>query len=189
MQYYLIPSANKYLRDLSDEKRRDYLEKYKWITWTDKGAEFAFADYVAHVGRMKGLPAFDDFDMKQPEPDLFGSTITPARHFTNFSLRHSSNNLNAEIDNEVRTLVNLMNAMYFIGQNHDGCTKNWWLRQGTSDNHTSQTVIANLATSLENRGRNVNTILYWDAGHGADQDAEDFIAWIGNVTGFSKLKR
>jgi hypothetical protein len=79
-----------------------------------------------------------------------------------------------------------MNAMYFIGQKNDGCAKYWWLRQGTSDNHTSQSVIANLATILENHGKDVNTFLYWDAGHGADQDTEDFIAWIGNVTGISK---
>ena len=70
---------------------------------------------------MKGLPAFDDFDMKQPEPDLFGNTTTEARHFTSFSLQQSSVNRNAEIDSEVKTLVNMMNAMYFIGQNSDGC--------------------------------------------------------------------
>ncbi len=186
LKYYLIPSANKYLRGLTDEKRKEYLENNKWITWTDTGAAFSFTDYVAHVGRMKGLPAFDDFDMRQPEPLLFGSTNTPARHFTNFSLRHSANNQNAEIDKEVKTLVNLMNAMYFIGQNNKECARYWWLRQGSSDNHTSQTVIANLATSLENQGRDVNTFLYWDAEHGADQDAEEFIEWIGNITGFSK---
>jgi hypothetical protein len=124
--------------------------------------------------------------MRQPEPLLFGSTNTPARHFTNFSLRHSANNQNIEIDKEVKTHVNLMNAMYFIGQNNKECARYWWLRQGSSDNHTSQTVIANLATSLENQGRDVNTFLYWDAGHGADQDAEEFIEWIGNITGFSK---
>jgi len=32
----------------------------------------------------------------------------------------------------------------------------------------------------------VNTWLYWDAGHGANEDPEDFIAWIGNITGFAK---
>jgi hypothetical protein len=186
LQNYLIPSANKYLRSLADEKREEYLTNNKWITWTDKRAVFAFADYVKHVGRMKGLPAFDDFGMKQPEPNLFGNKTTEARHFTSFSLRQSSGNKSAEIDSEVKTLVNMMNAMYFIGQNNSSCAKNWWLRQGTSDNHTSQTVIANLATSLENRNKAVNTFLYWDAKHGADEDPEDFIAWIGNVTGFSK---
>ena len=46
--------------------------------------------------------------------------------------------------------------------------------------------MVNLATSLENRNKEVNAWVYWDAGHGADEDAEDFIAWIGNVSGFSK---
>ena len=55
---------------------------------------------------------------------------------------------------------------------------------GTSDSHTSLTVIGNLAASLENRNKDVNALLYWDAGHGADEDAEDFIAWIGRITGF-----
>jgi hypothetical protein len=132
---------------------------------------------------MKGSPAFDDFDMNQPETNEFGNKTTDSRHFTNFSLRHASGDKNAEIGNELKLLVNMMNAMYFIGQNNSGCAENWWLRQGTSDAHTSQTVIANLAASLENRNRNVNTLLYWDAGHGADQDAEDFIAWVGKITG------
>jgi len=185
LQFYLVPSANKFLKGLSDEKRKEYLEKNKWISWSDNGAMFTFSDYVLHVGRMKGLPAFDDFDMKQPEPNEFGSKTVASRHFTNFSLQHSAGNNSAEIDSEVKTLVNMMNAMYFIGQNNAGCTKNWWLRQGTSDAHTSQTVIANLATSLENLNKNVNTFLYWDAGHGADEDAEAFIAWMKDLTGFS----
>jgi len=180
---YLIPSANKYLRGLTDEKRKEYLANNTWITWTDNGATFAFADYVTHVGRMKSLPAFDDFNMKQPEPILFGNKTTDARHFTNFSLRQTTGNKSAEIDSNLKTVVNMMNAMYFIGQNNSGCAKYWWLRQGTSDNHTSQTVIANLATSLENRNKDVNTWLYWDAGHGADEDPEDFIAWVGRITG------
>jgi hypothetical protein len=184
LQYYLIPSADKFLKDLSDEKRNEYLSNNKWITWSDKGATFSFADYVTHVTRMKGLPAFDDFDMRQPEPNLFGNRTTAARHFTNFSLTQSTGNKNSVIDSEVITAVNLMNAMYFIGQNNKDCVKYWWLRQGTSDNHTSQSVIVNLATSLENRKKDVNTWLYWDVGHGADQDAEDFISWIGSVTGY-----
>jgi hypothetical protein len=187
LQYYLIPSANKYLRGLTDEKRKEYLKKNKWITWTEvNGATFTFAGYVTHVGRMKGLPAFDDFDMKQPEPNEFGNKTIDSRHFTNFSLRQSTGNNSAEIDPDLRMLVNMMNAMYFIGQNNSDCARYWWIRQGTSDNHTSQTVIANLATSLENRNKDVNTWLYWDAGHGADEDPEDFIVWIGNVTGYSK---
>jgi hypothetical protein len=188
LKYYMIPSADKFLKGLSDEKRKEYLSKNSWLKWNDDGPSFSFADYVTHVGRMKGLPAFDDFDKKQPEPSLFGNKTIDSRHFTNFSLRHSSGNNSDEIDSEVKTLVNLMNAMYFIGQDNNDCVKYWWLRQGTSDAHTSQTVIVNLTASLENRKKDVNTFLYWDAGHGADEDAEDCIAWIAKNTGYSTDK-
>ncbi len=186
LQTYLIPSANKYLRGLTGEKRKEYLAKNQWITWTDSGASFAFSDYVSHVGRMKLLPAFDDFDMKQPEPILFGDKTVNARHFTDFSLQQASGDKGARINNELQTIVNMMNAMYFIRRNSRGCAQYWWIRHGTSDNHTSLTVITNLAISLENRNKNVNTWLHWDAGHGADEDPEDFIAWIGKITGFTR---
>lgn len=186
LRFYLIPSATNYLKELSDDARKAYLANNPWIKWTDHGAAFAFADYVSHVGRMKGLPAFDDFNMRQPEPELFGNTTTAARHFTSFSLRRSTGNKNAEIDGELKTIVNMMNAMYFIGQNNRDCAGIWWLRNGTSDNHTSQTVMINLATSLENMGREVNARLFWDGGHCADDDPEGLINWIGAVTGFTK---
>ncbi len=46
-------------------------------------------------------------------------------------------------------------------------------------------MISNLAVSLENRGKNVNALMYWDARHGANLDPADFIDWIGNLTGYS----
>jgi hypothetical protein len=186
LRTYLYPSANKYLKGLANEKRQEYLAKNPWIAWSEKGATFTFADYLSHVGRMKGLPAFDDFDMRQPEPNEFGGRTVDSRHFTNFSLRQATGNAKATIDAEVQTLVNLMNPMYFIGQNNPAMAGHWWIRHGTSDNHTSLTVIANLAASLENRKKDVNAWLYWDAGHGADEDAEDFIGWIGTITGYRK---
>jgi len=57
--------------------------------------------------------------MAQPEPRLFG----------------------AKIDGGPQSVVNMMNAMSFIGRNEGGCSGYWRLRQGSSDNHISQTVI------------------------------------------------
>ena len=185
LQEYLVPSANAYIRKLTPADRQQYLAKNRWISWSDRGASFTFKDYVAHIGRMKGLPAFDDFEMAQPEPLLFGSKTILARHFTEFSLRRAAGSA-AGVDPEVQRLVTMMNAMSFIRERHPGCVNFWWLRQGSSDNHTSQTVMANLALSLENQGRVVDAWLYWDAGHGANEDAEQFIAWIGSVTGFDR---
>jgi hypothetical protein len=183
LHHALLPSANKYLKALSPAMRQEYLTKNRWISWSDHGASFTFKDYVTHVGRMKGVPAFDDLEMKQPEPLLFGTRTIEARHFTEFSLRHAVGSART-VDPELQKLVDMMNAMYFIGRRHSGCVKHWWLRQGSSDNHTSQTVMANLGVSLENQGKSVDSWLYWDAGHGANEDGEQFIAWICDITGY-----
>ena len=79
-----------------------------------------------------------------------------------------------------------MNAMYFIGRINTSCAGFWWLRNGTSDNHTSQTVMTNLATSLENQGKEVNARLFWDGGHCDDNEPENFINWIGEITGYTR---
>lgn len=184
VRYFLSPSASRYLKELPDSTRNDYLKKNNWITWKDNKASFKFKDYVSHVGRMKGLPAFDDFDKNSPENILFGSDSIDARHFTNFSLQHLKRNKKAEIDKEIMNLTNLMNAFYFAKQENKGCAQFWWLRNGTSDNHTSQTVMINLATKLQNINKDVNAWLFWDGGHCADYDPEGFIEWIKNITGY-----
>jgi hypothetical protein len=188
LQYFLFPSAKEYLEGLTEEKRNNYLASNKWITWTDKGASFIFQDYVSHVGRMKNMPAFDDFDKRQPEPVLFGNKTTDSRHFTNFSLQHSTSVNNSEIDKELKMLVNMMNANYFIGEDNKGCADYWWLRNGSRDNHTSQTVMVNLVTGLENRGKIVNAALFWDGGHCADDDPEGMVSWMGKITNYSLNK-
>ena len=185
VQTYLAPAANRYLQALPEAERTAYLAQNAWITWDGSQASFSFNDFIRHVGRTKGLPAFDAFDLSAGENSLFGNETTNARHFTKFSLRQASGDANAEIDSDLGEKVNLMNPMYFINQGCSGCAKYWWLRTGTSDADTSLTVISNLAASLENQGKQVNAVLYWDAGHGADQDAEEFIAWIGQITGYT----
>lgn len=188
LQYFLFPSANEYLRKLTEGRRNEYLARNKWITWTEKGASFSFPDYVSHVGRMKNIPAFDDFDKKQPEPVLFGNKNTDSRHFTNFSLQHSTNVKNSEIDNELKMLVNMMNANYFVREDNKSCADYWWLRNGSRDNHTSQTVMVNLATGLENRDKIVNAALFWDGGHCADDDPEGMVSWMCKITNYSLNK-
>ena len=111
-------SANKFLKNLTAARRSEYLAKNPWITWTDKGAEFSCADFVKHVGRMKGQPAFDGFTLKSPENNLFGNTTIDSKHFTNFSLQKSTGNPNATIDAEMQSVVNMMNPMFFIAQNN-----------------------------------------------------------------------
>ncbi|MCE5345740.1 MAG: alpha/beta hydrolase [Bacteroidales bacterium] len=181
LTYYLQPSVMHYLASLPDKESAKYLAENKWIDWQDGKATFSFDNYLNHVGRMKGLPAFDDFEMRSPETALFGTEDTNTRHFTEFSLSHSEKTTQNEISDELKGKINMMNAMFFILNNNEGCAPNWWLRNGTSDNHTSQTVMINLATALENNNKNVNTELFWDGGHCADFDPEGLINWITEI--------
>lgn len=184
LQDYLCPSANVYLASLSPAKRREYLQENSWIKWSGNAATFEFSDYLAHIGRMKGLPAFDDFEMRKPETIEFGNRTTNARHFTDFSLQRSTGNPNAKIGEDLQSMVDLMNPMYFIVKGNLGCAKHWWIRHGSSDRDTSLPIVVNLATSLENQKKDVNVRLYWDAGHGTDLDPEDFVAWVAKITGY-----
>jgi len=181
---YLIPSANKYLNALTNESRVTYLSQRGWITWSNNSALFTFADYVAYIGRSKTLPAFDRFDLSSFENSLFGNSTTNTRHFTNFSLQYTSGDPNAEIDGELQTLVNMMNPMYFIQQNNSDCAQYWFIRTGTKDTDTAHIIFGNLATILENGGKDVNASLYWDGGHGVNQDPEAFVAWVSQITNY-----
>ena len=188
VQTYLIPSANSYLINLSDEEREAYLDTRSWITWsiTGNSATFTFEDYAENLYRVKKLPAFDAFNLLAVENIVFGNETTNARHFTNYSMRQTTGDPSAEIDNDLKTVVNLMNPMYFISQDCcSGCANYWWIRHGTNDTNTALSVITNLAIILENKGTDVNVSLYWDARHLANEDPEDFIAWIGEVTGYT----
>jgi hypothetical protein len=189
LKEFLIPSANKYLRGLADDKRKEYLDKNTWITWDGNTAKIDFAAYVStRIGRQRTAPGFDDFEMKQSGPILFGTRTIDARPFTNFGVQHATGNPSATVAPEIQTLVNMFNPMYFIEQHNPGVAGHWWIRHGAAESSTSQTVPINLVTILENQGKDVNAWLYWDAGHCVDQDPEGFVAWVGKITGYKNNK-
>ncbi|MDX3233668.1 alpha/beta hydrolase [Streptomyces sp. ME19-01-6] len=184
---YLEPAATTYLKALSDSDRASYLSQNPFITWSADKATFTWADFLEHVGaRKKDAPAFDPFGLSSPENNLFGTGTTKARHFTLYSLRHATGNDSARLDSDLPKKLDLMNPMHFLGQHNPRRAKHWWIRVGIKDSDTSLTVVGNLAACLENLGDDVNAAMYWDAGHGANEDAGDFITWIGKVTGYRK---
>jgi len=98
MDQYLLPSATKYLADLSESARAKYLKEYSFITWAGGKATFTWKQFLDHVGtRMKSVPAFDTFNLSAAENIEFGSATENARHFTLYSLRHVTGNQNAEL--------------------------------------------------------------------------------------------
>lgn len=135
--------------------------------------------------RKKGVPAFDAFDLSSAENNLFGSGTVKARHFTLFSLRKATGDPGAVIDSDLPEKVSMMNPMFFLRQRNPARAKHWWIRVGTKDTDASLTIVGNLAASLANLGDQVDAAMYWDAGHASNEDAADFVAWIGKATGYT----
>jgi hypothetical protein len=97
-------------------------------------------------------------------------------------LRHATGDASADLEADVSLKLDQMNPMHFLAKANPGRAKHWWIRVGTKDTDTSLTVVANLAAALDNLGDDVNAAIYWDAGHGANEDADAFITWIGRVS-------
>jgi hypothetical protein len=182
---YLAPAAETYLAALPAADRAAYLAENAFITYAEGKASFSWPDFLVHVGaRKKSAPAFDAFDLTTGENNLFGLGTTQARHFTLPSLRAATGDAAAELDADIPEKLKLMNPMGFIAEANSGRARHWWIRVGTKDSDTSLTVVGNLAAALENLGDDVDARMYWDAGHGANEDAAAFIAWIAASTGY-----
>ncbi|GAA1460572.1 subtype B tannase [Williamsia maris] len=185
LETYLQPSASRYLAALSATDRAKYLAANPFITYTDQKATFSWADYLTHVGvRKKSTPAFDAFDLSAGENNEFGLGTTKARHFTDYSMSKDTTGLTTRrLDKDIPDALNLMNPMYHLGRGDTERAEHWWIRLGTKDSDTALTVSANLAAAVSARGETVDHRMYWDAGHGANEDAADFITWVKKIAG------
>ncbi|WP_406004936.1 alpha/beta hydrolase [Streptomyces sp. NBC_00637] len=182
---YLRPAATAYLDGLSAEARSAYLAANPAIGWDGGRASFTWDAYLAHMGgRNKNVPSFDGFGLTTGENNLFGKGTVGARHFTRYGLDHDTTGLTTKrLDKDIPETLALMNPMHFIRQRHAGRSRHWWIRLGTSDPHTSLTVAGNLAASLAGLGDDVNSAMYWDAGHATNRDPAAFLNWAAQVTG------
>lgn len=171
---FLTPEATAFLAALPDPT--EYLAANPNIAWDGTKAAFDWQGFLNHVGpRKKPAPAFDRMDLSSGENNLFGTGKTESRIFTAFTAQAAGVTLDADIP----AVVALMNPMPAL--TNTARARKWWLRVGAKDSDTSLTVVGNLDAALRDLGDQVSTRYYWDAGHGANQDAGDFIAWIATI--------
>ena len=116
------------------------------------------------------------------EPDLFGTETVKTRHFTAFSKAHDPSETDDVIDEALETVIHMMNPYYFVRTGNPGCAGHWWMRYGAKDRDTSIPVFTNLATLLENQGKDVNARLVWDGGHCADDDPDGVMIWMQELS-------
>ena len=96
----LSPDGNglfrEYIESLYLESAQDAIDtgedvsKTPWLTVSDGTAvHMDFDKYIATVKRLKGVPAFDAFDMTTGENNEFGTYDISNKHFTRYALEHS----------------------------------------------------------------------------------------------------
>ena len=173
-EYYktvIIKSAQKELDKGTD------LSSFSWLSISDgKVVDIDFDAYVAHVGRMKVTPAFDDVALTSGENNLFGTKSIDNQHFTKFSYENSTVK-GSMADSDV---IKLMNPMNYI--NRDNLPKNWRIRHGEMDADTSLAISLILSTKLKNNGYNVDYASPWAISHSGDYDLDELFTWIDNIS-------
>lgn len=184
MEEYLLPEAKRFMEKKSPAEREEYLKKNPWLKPQGDGYTFTFSDFATHAGREKNLPAFDEFPLNNAETLVFGSATENARHFTPFSIQKATGDPNAQVDEELRHITNIFNPMWHVLQGNPGCADHWWIRHGGVDGATSVPTVLNLATALENRGKQVDARIIWDGGHCEDDDPEGLIRWYCDICGY-----
>jgi len=78
--------------------------------------------------------------------------------------------------------VRLMNPMYYIGDPASSVAPHWYIRHGARDRDTAFPVIINLATKLEDTGRDVNFKLPWNRPHSGEYTLNELFARVRSIT-------
>lgn len=170
----VITSAQVALDEGSD------LSGLDWLTVRDgRVRDLDFDRYVRYAGRMKLPPAFDALDLSSGENQLFGTQVIDRQHFTAFARQR---NTAADPGLADTDQIKMMNAMSYIGTSGATTSRHWRIRHGTRDRDTSLAVPAILATTLLNKGYDVDFALPWDRPHSGDYDLDALFSWMDRIT-------
>ena len=74
-----------------------------------------------------------------------------------------------------------MNPMYYLGDKSVTTAKHWRIRHGSVDRDTSLPIPVILATSLKNKGYDVDFAIPWNRPHSGDYDLDALFAWMAKV--------
>lgn len=179
---FVLKSATKEKKTLDSQTRLQKLavpgsaiESQEYITFQGEEAVAIDMDsFVAKITRMKRVPAFDSLTLECCENEEFGDENVFARHFTEFSMKHSK--LKAEMADEEK--IKLLNPIPFIENGNCDVAKNWRIRHGAFDRDTSLAIPVILATLLQNKGYQVDFCLPWGLPHSGDYDLKELFEWI-----------
>lgn len=138
---------------------------------------FDLEEHVRDVGRMKPVPAFDEWAGHSPENEVFGSAKLSARHFTAFGAAHDT----AGLEQAPEELVRLMNPMDQLQVPGNVSAAHVRIRHGSHDPHTSWAIPTLLAETMRSRGIDVDYALEWGKPHSGDYDLRELFDWIEKI--------
>ena len=181
---FLLPAADKWLRAQSDETLELYSSDRPWLHWDGRNASFSFSDYEIYLGRLKGMPAFDSIELGQSENTAFGRDTEPAAHYTEYVIRRITGDNTVCVPEHIMEQRNLLNPMVRLKKGTGQIAEHWWFRLGTKESGFACPLVVNAATAMENRFEDVNFRLIWDGGHCAEDDLDEQMKWISDITGY-----
>lgn len=140
-----------------------------------------YLNYVVSTQPLKSVPAFDSYNVDGAEAsgenDEFGNSKGSNVNFTEWSAAKAGTTLSDEIKENAR----LMNPMNFIGDNQTSIASHWYIRHGARDRDTAFPIAINLATKLENNGKDVNFKIAWNRPHSGDYALDELFKWIKTI--------
>ncbi|OYU65956.1 MAG: alpha/beta hydrolase [Cytophagaceae bacterium BCCC1] len=170
---YLIASAQKALNEGIDLSSFSFLKIVN-----NKVSSVDFDDYMLYLERMKTPPAFDALDNKSFENNLFGNASIDNRHFTAYSFKNS-NDPKPFMAEQMQ--IRMMNPMNYIGAELAKTSIYWRVRHGAKDRDTGFAIPIILATTLQNRGYNIDFSLPWSKPHSGDYDLKELFDWVDKI--------
>ena len=107
----------------------------------------------------------------------FGNEQGSDVNFTAWAAAKTGSTLSDEIKENVR----LLNPMYFIGDTATSVAPHWYIRHGARDRDTAFPIAINLATKLQNAGKDVNFKFPWNRPHSGDYALNELFSWIAKI--------
>ena len=140
-----------------------------------------YLNYVVSTQALKGVPSFDSYNVDgasaSGENGEFGNAQGTDVNFTAWAAAKTGSTLSEEVKENVR----LMNPMNFIGDGASSIAPHWYIRHGARDRDTAFPVAINLATKLQNSGKDVNFNLPWNRPHSGDYSLNELFSWIAEI--------
>ena len=144
-----------------------------------------YLSYVATKTALKGVPAFDSKGVAgskaSGENEEFGDSKGSSVNFTSYSLLKATGNEKAVLDKVIEENVRLLNPMRMMDEEGSCIAPHWYIRHGAIDRDTAFPIPINLATKLENKGKDVNFKLPWNRPHSGDYALNELFDWIRSI--------